>query len=314
MSDYAIETQGLYKIFGRKAALRDFSIQLPKGGVHAMVGSNGAGKSTLFRLLLGVSSPSAGTSRVLGLDSQALSPEARGRIGLVNEEHTLPVWMTVERLVAMQRAQYSRWDEGAFREVISHFHVLPEQNIGQLSRGERAGLNLAMALAQNPELLILDEPTLGLDVVAKQVFLESLLFAADHDDCTIIYCSHQMDEIERVAESLIVLEHGQLASFSSLEDFCDRVSCWLVDVDAAVPLDRVPGLLQSRDVDELRQLIVIDQDERFQETLETLGARSVQRAPIGFDRAVNAYLNRNHHGSELQRGSELRRGSDLQVH
>ena len=300
MSDYVIETDGLYKVYGRKAALSNLSLQLPRGGVHALVGSNGAGKSTLFRILLGITSPTVGSSRVLGTDSQSLDPRIRGRIGWVNEEHTLPVWMTVEQLVDMQRAQYESWDEGAFREVIRHFNVLSEQKVGQLSRGERAGLNLAMALAQSPELLILDEPTLGLDVVAKQVFLESLLFAADHDECTIIYCSHQMDEIERVAESLVILERGRLASFSSLESFCERVSCWLLELDGGLPLDRIPSLLQTREVDDLTQVVVLDQDERFQEVLESFGARSVQRAPIGFDRAVNAYLNRNHHGTRLE--------------
>ncbi len=300
MSDYVIETDGLYKVYGRKAALSNLSLHLPRGGVHALVGSNGAGKSTLFRILLGISSPTVGWSRVLGTDSQTLSPKTRGKIGWVNEEHTLPVWMTVEQLVDMQRAQYKSWDEGAFREVIRHFNVLSEQKVGQLSRGERAGLNLAMAMAQSPELLILDEPTLGLDVVAKQVFLESLLFAADHDECTIVYCSHQMDEIERVAESLVILERGRLASFSSLESFCERVSCWLLELDGGLPLDRIPGLLQTREVDDLTQVVVLDQDERFQEVLESFGARSVQRAPIGFDRAVNAYLNRNHHGTRLE--------------
>ena len=306
MSDYVIETEGLYKVFGRKvfgrkAALNNLSLKLPRGGVHALVGSNGAGKSTLFRVLLGITSPTSGSSKVLGTDSGHLDPEIRGRIGLVNEEHTLPVWMTVRQLVAMQRSQYASWDEGAFREVIRHFNVLSEQKVGQLSRGERAGLNLAMAMAQSPELLILDEPTLGLDVVAKQVFLESLLFAADHDECTIIYCSHQMDEIERVAESLVVLERGHLASFSSLESFCGRISCWLLELDGGIPLDPIPGLLQSRKVDDLHQVVVLDQDERFREVLESLGARSVQRAPIGFDRAVNAYLNRNHHGTHQDR-------------
>ena len=143
-------------------------------------------------------------------DSQQLTPEIRGRIGFVNEEHTLPGWMRVSQVTAMQRHQYPRWNQHAFDSVIGHYHVLPEQKVGQLSRGERAGFNLALALAQAPELLVLDEPTLGLDVVAKRAFLESLLHGNAAEEVTVIYCSHQMEEIERVADNLIILERGRL--------------------------------------------------------------------------------------------------------
>src|SRR5690606_5595959 len=105
-----------------------------------------------------------------------LTPTDRSRIGFVNEEHSLPAWMRVAQVAAMQQRQYPRWNQPAYDEVLGHYHVTPTQKIGQLSRGERAGFNLALALAQSPELLVLDEPTLGLDVVAKRAFLEALMY------------------------------------------------------------------------------------------------------------------------------------------
>jgi ABC-2 type transport system ATP-binding protein len=171
MSDFVIETRQLSKRYGAKLALDHLDLQVPRGRIHAIVGANGAGKSTLFRILLGFLAPTAGEARILGKDSQALGPEDRGRIGFVNEEHTLPGWMRVHAVTAMQRRQYARWNQDAYEEVLGHYHVLPEQKVSQLSRGERAGFNLALALAQRPELLVLDEPTLGLDVVAKRAFL-----------------------------------------------------------------------------------------------------------------------------------------------
>ena len=295
MSELVIETHELSKRFGRKLALDALTLRVPRGGVHAVVGSNGAGKSTLFRVLLGILSPTAGSSRILGEDSQTLTPETRGKIGLVHEEHTLPSWMTVQGLTNMQRSLYPRWKEGTYGEVLGHFQVLPEQKISQLSRGERAGLNLALALAQGPEVLILDEPTLGLDVVAKQAFLESLLFAGEGEECTVLYCSHQMDEIERVADNLIILERGSLVSMAPPEEFCRRVSGWVVDWTSPPPEVRaIPGFLQARDVDGQQQLMVLDQDEGFSECLEILGANAVLRLPIGLNQAVNAYLTRNH--------------------
>ena len=294
-NDDVIETRALSKRYGRKLALDNLDLRIPRGRVHAIVGANGAGKSTLFRILLGFMPPSAGEARILGKDSQQLTPQDRARIGFVNEEHTLPNWMRVSQVTAMQKHQYARWNQQAFDGVIGHYHVLPEQKVGQLSRGERAGFNLALALAQRPELLVLDEPTLGLDVVAKRAFLESLLYSNAADDCTVIYCSHQMEEIERVADNLIILERGQLKNMSAPEDFTARVSHWVADVPFKGPeLHTVPGLLEVQRLDGLHHYLVLDQDERFAEYLRAAGARSINSMPVSLDRAVNGFLAKNH--------------------
>jgi ABC-2 type transport system ATP-binding protein len=286
--DFSIETAALGRRFGRKEALRDLTLRVPCGGVHALLGRNGAGKTTLLRILLGFDHPTRGSSRVLGLDSQALSPEARGRIAYVNEEHGLPPWMTVAGLRDLSQSTYPRWSEKTYREVADLFRLSPAQRVSQLSHGEQAGLALALALAQSPDLLLLDEPTLGLDAVARQAFVEALLFLGDRDSTTVIYSSHQMDEIERVADDLIILVDGGLASFATPDEFQARVSAWIVD---EMPKGRVvPGLLQSRDLEGQTQLVVLDQGNAFAGRLETLGARGITRAPLGFDRAVNAFL------------------------
>ena len=294
-NDYVIETRALSKRYGRKLALDNLDLRIPRGRIHAIVGANGAGKSTLFRILMGFMPPSAGEARILGRDSQSLTPQDRSRIGFVNEEHTLANWMRVSQVAAMQQRQYPRWNQQAYDSVIGHYHVLPEQKVGQLSRGERAGFNLALALAQGPELLVLDEPTLGLDVVAKRAFLESLLYSNAADDCTVIYCSHQMEEIERVADNLIILERGQLKHMSAPEDFTARVSHWVADVPFKGPeLHTVPGLLEVQRLDGLHHYLVLDQDDRFEQFLRASGARNVQSMPVSLDREVNAFLAKNH--------------------
>jgi ABC-2 type transport system ATP-binding protein len=295
MTDYVIQTRALTKRYGNKLALNHLDLQIPRGRIHAIVGANGAGKSTLFRVLLGFLPPSSGSSSLLGTDSQALTPQLRSRIGFVNEEHTLPGWMRVSDVVAMQRRHYPKWDESIHRGVLDNYHVLPEQKVAQLSRGERAGLNLSLALAQGPELLILDEPTLGLDVVAKRAFLDSLLHSNASDECTIIYCSHQMEEIERVADNLIILERGELMNMSPPDDFRERVRYWIADIPFKGPDPRtVPGLLEVSRIDGLHHYVVIDQDEGFADFLRSHGARSVQDMPVSLDRAVNGYLAKNH--------------------
>jgi ABC-2 type transport system ATP-binding protein len=298
MSDYAIDTDQLCLYYKRKLALDHLSLRLPRGGIHAFVGANGAGKSSLFRVLLGFEPASSGSARVLGHDCARLTPELRGRIGYVNEEHTLPTWMRVQDLVRMQQRQYARWNVARHDDVLCHFNVYPDQQVGQLSRGERAGLNLALALGQSPELLILDEPTLGLDVVAKRAFLEALLQATDDDGATIVYCSHQMDEIERVADNLVILERGALRYMNGPDDFCERVQLWVAEFPFKAPdVWQLPGVLQVQTIDGLTHIVAFDQDETFGARVKLLGARSVQSMPLGLDRAVNAFLSHGHAGA-----------------
>ena len=294
-SDYVIETESLDLCYGRKKALNKLTLRIPRGRIHAIVGANGAGKSSLFRILLGVQSGNAGRATILGHDCTALTEHERARIGFVNEEHSLPGWLRVDELVAMQRRLYPKWDERRYQSIIGHFHVLPDQRIANLSRGERAGVNLAMALAQNPELLILDEPTLGLDVIAKRAFLEAVLNSIDDGDTTIIYCSHQMDEIERLADNLIILERGELKHMSPPDEFCERVTLWVAEFAFVPPAtDTLPGVLQMQRIDGLFHYLVLDRDESFGALLDAQGARRHFRGDVNLDRAVNAFLARNH--------------------
>jgi ABC-2 type transport system ATP-binding protein len=293
--DYVIETDALELWYGRKKALDRLTLRLPRGRIHAIVGANGAGKSSLFRVLLGVHSPDGGRAAVLGHDCTRLGARERGRIGFVNEEHTLPGWLRVEEVVAMQRRLHPGWDEARWRHIIGHFHVQPGQRIAQLSRGERAGVNLALALAQRPELLILDEPTLGIDVVAKRAFLEALLSSADDAGATIVYCSHQMEEIERVAENLVILERGELKHMSPPDEFCERVQLWVAEFPfVAPPAAELPGLLQLQRIDGLFHCLVLDQGEDYGELLQARGALRHYRGAVGLDCAVNAFLARGH--------------------
>lgn len=298
MPKYCIQTNQLSKRFGDKLALDNFTLTIGRGGIHAVVGSNGAGKSTLFRLLLGTSTPSAGSARVFGEDSKNLSPNVRAKLGYVNEEHTLPNWMTVIQATNFQRHYYPRWNQKMYNTLIGYFDVNPRQKISSLSRGERAGVNLAIAFAQNPELLILDEPTLGLDIVSKQTFLEAVMFT-ETNDTTIVYCSHQMEEIERVADRLIIMEKGTLQSHSSPEQFVARVSYWIADLNGqAFKTDRLPGFLNSKVIDGQHHIWVVDQNEDFGQILKNNGASSIQQSRIGLGRSINAFLSRNHNMSE----------------
>jgi ABC-2 type transport system ATP-binding protein len=294
-TSWAIQAEGLCLSYRGKLALDHLHLAIPHGGIHAVVGANGAGKSSLFRVLLGFETASAGSARILGCDSTRLTPALRGRIGFVNEEHSLPGWMQVAELTAMQRRLYPGWRQARFDEVVRHFNVLAEQRIAQLSRGERAGVNLALALAQGPELLILDEPTLGLDVVAKRAFLEALMFSNFADESTIVYCSHQMDEIERLADQLVILERGAVRHLSAPDALRARVRLWVAELPLRERDPRaLPGVLQAERIDGLVHLLVLDQGDAFAARLRELGAGNAHAMEVSLERAVNALLSRGH--------------------
>ena len=295
MNDLAIETVALRRRFGSKAALDGLDLALGAGKVHAIVGANGAGKSTLFHVLLGFLAPTSGTARILGLDAATLSPALRARIGYVNEEHTLPDWLGVADLERLDRPLYPRWEPKVFAEVLALFRLSPGQAVGKLSRGERAGVSLALALARQPELLILDEPTLGLDVVAKRAFLEALLFLHEGGAQTTIYCSHQMDEVERVAEELVILDRGRSVCAGTPDALCERVRAWVAEIPFRGPEPgEVPGLLAMRQLGGLHHFTILDQGDGFAEFLRSRGARQIESMAVSLPKAVDGLLQRGH--------------------
>jgi len=299
MSELCVSTNNLTKQFGKKLALNNLTLNIPRGGIHAIVGSNGAGKSTLFRILLGFDTQTSGSCTLLGESSNNISAKVRGQVGYVNDEHTLPGWMKVEAVKELQQSFYPNWNHDIYNKVIAYFDVDSKQKVSGLSRGERAGLNLSMALAQRPSLLILDEPTLGLDVVARQSFLEALMFAETEEDMTTVYCSHQMEEVERIAEQLIIMEKGRLINNSTPDEFCARVSCWVSDWDVfgrkgGNKGEGIPGFLSHKEIDGQQHILVVDQPENFGDLLLKQGATDVVQLPVNLEKAVNAFLTTNH--------------------
>jgi len=158
-----IKTQGLTRYFGSKAAVYELNLEVPRGTVFAFLGRNGSGKTTTIRLLLGLMRPTRGTGSILGYDIRALTPDVRARIGYLTEEHQLYGWMTVRECRDFQSRFYPKWNEKIFRGIVGHFGLDVQARVRALSRGERAGLCLALTLAPEPELLVLDDPALGLD-------------------------------------------------------------------------------------------------------------------------------------------------------
>ncbi len=160
---------------------------MPRGSVFAFIGRNGAGKTTTIRMILGLLAPTRGSSTILGYESMALPPEARARIGYIAEGHPVYGWMRVGEYGAFQRGFYNRWNQEIFASVIDYFAIDPRTKAGHLSHGQRAGLHLAMTLAIEPEVLLLDDPATGLDPSARRSLLEAMIYFTRSRERTIFF-------------------------------------------------------------------------------------------------------------------------------
>jgi len=196
--------------FGAKAALAGVSLDLPHGAVYGLVGANGAGKTTLIRHLLGLLRAETGTVRVFGLDPVTEPVQVLSRIGYLSEENDLPGWMTVAELVRYTRAFYPNWDDAYAEELRRSFALDPAARIRNLSKGEKARAGLLVALAHRPELLILDEPSSGLDPIARRDILGAVLQTIAHEGRTVLFSSHLLDEVEEVADHVTMISHGRI--------------------------------------------------------------------------------------------------------
>jgi ABC-2 type transport system ATP-binding protein len=291
MSDAVIETTGLTKFFGRRCAVDQVTLRVPRGSVFALLGRNGSGKSTLTRMLLGLTVPTRGSATVLGEDCRRLSPTTRGRIGYVAEGHPLIDWMRVRDLVAFQRGSYRQWNDKLFRAVIDHFGLDEKAKAGQLSRGQRAGLSLALVLATGPELLVMDDPSLGLDPVARRTLLEAMILVTRDAGHTIFFSSHVLDDVERVADHIAIIDRSVLRVSASVETFRQHLRrVRLTFTDSPPPLPVIPGLLESRRDGRSIRLTLANPNAVSDQIIARLGAIDVEDLPLSLEDAVVAYL------------------------
>jgi ABC-2 type transport system ATP-binding protein len=206
-----IETHDLSRRFFGTEALSGLDLSLEEGKVAALLGPNGAGKTTTIKLLMNLLTPTAGTARVLGVDSRRLGPTQFAQIGYVSENQQLPMWMTVQQLLDYCRPLYPTWDRDLERQLISQFDLPPERRLRQLSRGMLMKVSLLSSIAYRPKLLVLDEPFSGLDPLMREEFVRGVIEVSLSGDWTVLVSSHDIEEVERLADHIVLLERGRLS-------------------------------------------------------------------------------------------------------
>lgn len=236
-----IEVQSVSRRFGNKLALDAVSLSVPRGGVFGLIGGNGAGKTKLIKQILGMLQPQSGSVRVFGLDPIAQPVGVLSRMGYLSEERDLPNWMRVRELMRYTQAFFPTWDERFAEELREMFELDPNAKIRGLSRGQRARAGLLVALSHRPELLVLDEPSSGLDPVVRRDILSAIIRTFAHEGRTVLFSSHLLDEVERVADHIAMIHNGRVVLANSMETLKD--SYRRVTLRFESPLTEPPHLL-----------------------------------------------------------------------
>lgn len=242
MSDQIAVLSDVTRRFGKTVALDRVTLAVQRGTVCGLVGENAAGKTTLIRHLLGLYRAQSGSVSVFGLDPVSEPVAVLGRIGYLSEERDLPDWMRLGQLMSYTRAFYPKWDDRFAHELVAMFELNPRQKIRTLSRGQRARAALLVALAHRPELLVLDEPSSGLDPSARQDILAAVVRTVADEGRTVVFSSHLLHEVERVADRVAMLHRGRLLLDERTDELITRhrlMTLHFSSAQAAQP--QIPG-------------------------------------------------------------------------
>ena len=278
MSSPVIQTTDLTKRFGKNVAVDSLSLAVPEGTVFGFLGRNGAGKTTTIKMLLGLLPRTSGSASVLGLDSARKSLDIKRQVGYVPEQHHLYRWMTVDQLMWFCKAFYPTWDDAECARLLERFKLPGDKKIRQLSRGMIAKTALTLALAHDPKILVLDEPTGGLDVIVRREFLESIVRLIQERGKTVFISSHLLADVERVADQVAIIDRGALVAQESLESLKSRVKRVRLRYDGPAPDEiQVEGLLRSsRDKQEWIVSVSNFGPDSERQVLQQTGAASLE--------------------------------------
>jgi ABC-2 type transport system ATP-binding protein len=235
-----IKAENLTKRYRRLVAVDNLNLEIPKGCVFGLIGPNGAGKTTLIKMLMSLTKITSGRAAVLGLDAATQADLIHRKVGYVPETPTIYRWMRVSEVIRFSRTFRDTWNDKLCQELLDTFELDPHKKVKHLSKGMLAKLSLLLALAFEPGVLILDEPTSGLDAVIREEFVDSLLKTICDRDCTVLFSSHSIEDVERIADRVGLIFNGQLSLNTPVKDLLSttrRIRAVLKDGSApkAVP-------------------------------------------------------------------------------
>lgn len=306
VKNWAIETRKLTKHYGRQCVVNRLDLCIPTGCIYGLLGRNGAGKSTSIKMLMGLVEPDYGSAWMLGEEVSQLKPETRGKIAYLAEGHPLYPWMTVKQCVDFCAPFYPNWNSRMVEQVLDHFALSPKKKIKHLSRGQRGQLSLTLAVAPDPDLLILDDPTLGLDPTVRRDFLDSIVQIIQRPGRTILFSSHILPDVERVADRIGVMLDGVLRVDCPTELFKESVMKVVCEFAESVPsIPSIPGMIQQRQLGRKLELSFVRYSVEQRTELEKLHPKKIEEISLGLEDAFIEYTREARRPLNLFSGEEL---------
>jgi ABC-2 type transport system ATP-binding protein len=288
---FAVVTKGLSMHYGRETALSGVDLRVPEGSVYILIGPNGAGKSTAMKVLLNLERPDGGRAEVFGLDTTTHGPEIRAQIGYIPEQHEQDYrWMTCGRLLQHMALHYPGWDHAYAAQLVESFGIRREKKTGTLSKGESRRLQFVLALAHRPPLLLLDEPTDGLDPLVRNRTLALLTEHLADTPTTVVIATHHIQEVESLADHVGVLDDGRLVAQMARDDIRRTVRRYRFEVPDRwqAPAD-LSVAKRSRPGREMQWTLVGEPDD-VTARLRAAGATVHDVTPLALEEAALAFL------------------------
>ncbi len=242
MNDLAVELSGVSKKY-RYFTLEDIHLKLPRGQIMGLIGANGAGKSTTIRVLMGLVHQDSGEVRVLGHRMPAEQVAAKWDIGFASEDMRLYDSMTLDWHMSFMRSIYPNWDASYAQLLLKRFGLRAEQKMKGLSHGQRVKASLLLVLARKPQLLVLDEPTTGLDPVARHEILRELTGVMAEEGRSILFSSHNTQDVEQISDQITFIDRGRIIDSMDKETYLDRWRRLRLEVPLGIELPPLPGIV-----------------------------------------------------------------------
>jgi len=279
-----IETADVRKAYGSVHALAGVDLRVPRGSICGLLGRNGAGKTTTIKVLLGMVRPTSGTARVFGLaaDDERASVEIRGRAAFVSEDKDLYAGMTVDELIRFTAPFYPKWRADLASGYLTQLELRADARVNALSRGMRTKLALLIALSTGAELLILDEPTSGLDPAATEQLLKILVKQAGRDGTTVLFSSHQLADVEQIADRIAIVDRGRVVVDGALDEVRARYKRiqLVFDGDAPDAAFKTRGVVATRKQGRVLSVLASDGEQGVVAEARALKPKAVDVLPV----------------------------------
>ncbi len=290
MAEPAIKIEGLHFSYGRKQVLKGVNLEVPKGSIFGFIGRNGTGKTTTIKTLLGLQKPRSGRCIIGGLDSFKKTLEIRRRIGFMAEDQQMYGWMKVGRIIKWVAGFYPNWDYKFADELAEILRLPMNMKVKALSKGQNSSLALLLALGHRPDIVILDDPTLGLDPIARKDFLRHVIDLLQSNSVTVFFSSHLLYEIEPVADHIAILDNGIIIKAGKTEELRDNIRKFILTAPSETDFSQLPGILDVLKAGDNISITIEDCNDEKRNRLKSISSNGMTEIALNLDEIFEAYV------------------------